>query len=136
MDIVMVETEEDGAAGYQPPSSPKTQPPTAELHHQQSQPYPSAILNNVVDDFSLQSQGIGIRFRAGKEMRIYEQSYGQMILEEDTSDDINSKDEEEQAPSMPEGNLETGGDGGGDSKGKKNGGIIVKTVNDKGYAFR
>ena len=69
-------------------------------------------------------------------MRIYEQSYGQMILEEDTSDDINSKDEEEQAPSMPEGNLETGGDGGGDSKGKKNGGIIVKTVNDKGYAFR
>ena len=133
-----METEEDGAAGHQPPSSPKTQPltATAELHHQQSQPYPSAILNNVVDDFSLQSQGIGIRFRAGKEMRIYEQSYGQMILEEDTSDDINSKDEEEQAPSMPEGNLETGGDGGGDSKGKKNGGIIVKTVNDKGYAFR
>ena len=135
MDIVD-DGDEDGAEHQlpQPPSSPKTQPPT-ELHHQQSQPYPSAILSNVVDDFSLQSQGIGIRFRAGKEMRIYEQSYGQMILEEDTSDDINSKDEEEQAPSIPADNIETGSDG-GNSKGKKNGGIIVKTVNDKGYAFR
>ena len=49
------------------------------------------ILQHVVDDFSLQSKGIGIRFRNNKEIKIYEQALGQLILEE-TVDDSNNND--------------------------------------------
>ena len=51
----------------------------ANAKEEQSQPQPIS-LQHVVDDFSLPSQGM--RFRAGREIRIYEQAHGQLILEE------------------------------------------------------
>ena len=93
---------------------------------------PQFSLQNIVDDFSLQSQGI--RFRAGREMRIYEQlSGGQLILEGGTGGDVSrtvdggdgNGDEEEKAPED-------------DDNGKirdNNGTILIKSTTDHGYAF-
>jgi len=74
-------------------------------------------LEHVVDDFSLQSQGI--RFRAGREMKIYEQAHGQLILEERSASD----DDEEQAAQD------------NDRKNKGHKRILVKSTNDRGYAL-
>lgn len=100
-----------------------------EPHHQPQAPAPTPparlqqplSLQDVVDDFSLQSQGI--RFRAGREMKIYEQPHGQLILEERGF----SSDEDEDGDDANNGNDENG------NKGRR--GIVIKTINDGNYAF-
>ena len=95
----------------------------------EQQPLQSSFLDNVVDDFSLQSQGIGIRFRATKEIRIYDQTgTGQLILEETFGDD------EEQALALhPQDTNDK--EIKEKKKKKKSNGILIKTVQDTGYAF-
>ena len=87
----------------------------------------SSILSNVVDDFSLKAQGIGIRFRNNTQIKIYEQALGQLILEETVDDDSNG-DEEEHAPQQDI-------DDDGYNKEKKKSTLLVKQVYDTGYSF-
>ncbi|KAL7542868.1 hypothetical protein ACHAXR_012175 [Thalassiosira sp. AJA248-18] len=83
------------------------------LGGEEAKQQPPLSLQHVVDDFSLQSQGI--RFRAGRrEMKIYEQPHGQLILEQLVAPD----DDEEQ---VPQDNEVVG--------------FLVKTINDKSYGF-
>lgn len=88
-------------------------------HKQQS----SLQLQHVVDDFSLQSQGM--RFRpTGREIRVYEQAGGQLILEERRGGDgVSCNNDQEEADHVK--NNEGDGDGG----------ILVKSTKDHGYAF-
>ena len=96
----------------------------------EQQPLQSSFLDNVVDDFSLQSQGIGIRFRATKEIRIYDQTgTGQLILEETFGDD-----EEQAALALPPQDTNDK-EIKEKKKKKKSNGILIKTVQDTGYAF-
>ena len=82
-----------------------------EGEHPSLRPLPATplSLDGVVDDFSLQSQGI--RFRAGREMKIYDSASGQLILEER---DVSS-------------------DGIRNNAGRS--GILIKATNDSGYAY-
>ncbi|KAL7553040.1 hypothetical protein ACHAWF_016283 [Thalassiosira exigua] len=81
-------------------------------------PLPPLSLDGLVDDFSLQSQGI--RFRAaGREMKVYEQPYGQLILEE-------------RCQPLPQNGDSRGGD---TTDNEEFNGLLVKTVNDKSYAL-
>jgi len=95
----------------------------ANQQQQQQQQRKPFSLVNVVDDFSLQSQGI--RFRAnGREMKIYNTPQGQLILEERTDTTVSPNDDgdgelEEQAPTQ-----DTVGNG-----------ILVKTTHDRSYAL-
>mmetsp|Transcript_13321 Transcript_13321/g.28260 ORF Transcript_13321/g.28260 Transcript_13321/m.28260 type:complete len:973 (+) Transcript_13321:182-3100(+) len=97
------------------------QPPQPE-----PQPLQPLSLEDVVDDFSLLSHGV--RFRAGREMRIYNQAHGQLILEERSAFDSDDEGGEEQAPQDKSGRAKEG-------KGAHR--ILVKTVNDnnKGVSF-
>ena len=103
-------------------------PPEEQPSSEQQQPAPFS-LQNIVDDFSLQSQGI--RFRAGREMRIYEQpSGGQLILEGGARGDASRSvdvGEEEKAPEE---------DDDDDYKIRDDSGtILIKSTTDHGYAF-
>jgi len=88
----------------------------------------SSILSNVVDDFSLKAQGIGIRFRNNTQIKIYEQALGQLILEETIDADHINGDEEEHAPQQDI-------DDDGYNKEKKKSTLLVKQVYDTGYSF-
>jgi len=98
--LLTTETDNVRSSGAREPAS---QP------HQPAQPL---SLDDVVDDFSLQSQGI--RFNVGREMKIYEQPHGQLILEAPNGDD-------DQLPQ----------DQNNDGQNK----ILVKSTNDRGYSF-
>ena len=81
------DNEDNNASNEQPQEQSQEQPQAQELQQSPRSPRPSqhhdhSLLyqHNLIDDYSLPSQGI--RFRAGRELRIYEQSGGQLILEE------------------------------------------------------
>ena len=87
---------------------------------------PPMLINQLIDDFSLQTQGI--RFRtAGREMRIYNQNSGQMILEE-RGDHVPKSAYLHVQPSFTQSVAP-------DEEGMRKEGILVRSTKDVGYKF-
>lgn len=115
----------DEEAIMQPPESMQAEKANKQVMELEP-PATPMLINQLIDDFSLQTQGI--RFRtAGREMRIYNQNSGQMILEE-RGDHVPKSAYLHVQPSFTQSVAP-------DEKGGRKEGILVRSTKDVGYKF-